>query len=500
MKALRSLLHLLRGDLARALAEADTSSLGALNSWVPRAYYRLGMYATVAALPLKPGRRRYVMPAVVSLAACGQHDRARNMLAAVRWPGTPARLRVALADALAPFMPAEALQVLESVPEGVPPALHAALLLRTNQAQRARELLADALNCGQAARYPELYLYQTMAEPDRPEQQLERLNCFFAAHGLPPVALCNPQLAPGPCNVKLPGLPAVTDGPLVSVLMTTFQTGARASVAIESLLNQTYRNLEIIVVDDASADDTPELVESWARKDARVRLLRLQTNGGTYLAKSMGLQLARGEFVTCHDSDDWSHPLKIEMQVRPLLENASLVATTSHWVRMQDDGIFYARPVHTLMRLNPSSPLFRRELVLQRMGAWDCVRTGADSEFHVRLRLVFGKDAVKRIAKPLSLGSHRIGSLMTAEDTGYSDAGVSPQRLAYWEAWAGWHLDCLRHGKVPRLPLDLEALSAGRVFAAPEEICVTPEQVRAAQNQVWQLRLLADASSDPVFV
>lgn len=486
MKALRGLLHLLRGDFARALAEAGTSSLGGLNGWVPRAYYRMGMYATVAALPLKPGRRRHVIPAVVSLAACGQHDRARKMLAAARWRGTPARLRVALAEALAPFMPVEALQLLESVREAASPALHAALLLRTNQTQRARELLANAKNSGQVARYPELSLYQTMAEPDRPEQQLERLNCFFAAHGLPPVALCNPQLAPGPCNVKLPGLPAVTDGPLVSVLMTTFQNGARASVAIESLLNQTYRNLEIIVVDDASADDTPELVESWARKDARVRLLRLRTNGGTYLAKSMGLQLARGEFVTCHDSDDWSHPLKIEMQVRPLLEDASLVATTSHWVRMQDDGIFYARPVHTLMRLNPSSPLFRRELVLQRMGAWDCVRTGADSEFHARLRLVFGKDAVKRIAKPLSLGSHRIGSLMTAEDTGYSDAGVSRQRLTYWEAGMNWHLECLRQGILPRLPLDLEALSASRLFDAPEEIRVMPEQVRAARDQVQQ--------------
>lgn len=486
MKALRSFWYLLRGDFGRALAAVGTRSLCGFNGWMPWAYYRMGMYATVAALPLKPGRRRHLMPAVVSLAACGQHDRARKMLAAAQWRGTPARLRVALADALAPFMPVEALQLLESVQEAASPALHAALLLRTNQTQRARQLLADALNCGQAARYPELFLYQTIANPDQPEQQLERLNLFFAAHGLPPVALCNSKLMPGPCNVKLTDLPAMLDGPLVTVLMTTFQTGARASVAIESLLNQTYRNLEIIVVDDASADDTPELVESWARKDARVKLLRLQTNGGTYLAKSMGLQLARGEFVTCHDSDDWSHPLKIEMQVRPLLEDASLVATTSHWVRMQDDGVFYARPVHTLMRLNPSSPLFRRELVLQRMGAWDCVRTGADSEFHARLRLVFGKDSVKRIAKPLALGSHRLGSLMTAEDTGYSDTGISPQRLAYWEAWAGWHLDCLRRGMLPRLPLDLVGLSESRLFDAPKEICVTPEQVRAAQTQVRQ--------------
>ncbi len=271
------------------------------------------------------------------------------------------------------------------------------------------------------------------------------------------------------------------NGPLVSVLMTTFRTGERASVAIDSLLNQTYRNLEIIVVDDASGDATPDLVEAWARKDARVRLLRLSANGGTYLAKSMGLQLARGEFVTCHDSDDWSHPVKIERQVRPLLDDASLVATTSHWVRMQDDGMFYARPVHPLMRFNPSSPLFRREVVLKRMGAWDMVRTGADSEFHARLKLVFGKQAVKRIAQPLALGSHREGSLMTAGDTGYSDTGVSPQRLAYWQAWGAWHIDCLRKGVLPQLPLDLEVLAQERPFIAPQEIVVTAEQVRQAK-------------------
>ena len=60
-------------------------------------------------------------------------------------------------------MPVEALQLQESVHEAASSALHAALLLRTNQTQRARELLAEALNQGQAVRYPELFLYQTIA-------------------------------------------------------------------------------------------------------------------------------------------------------------------------------------------------------------------------------------------------------------------------------------------------------------------------------------------------
>lgn len=486
---LRGLAYMAQGDFARALAASHGRTMGGLGSWQPWAYYRLGMYATVAALPLQPADRRYVVPAMVSLAACGQYARVRAVLATVRWQWTPARLRVALADALAPFMPVEALQLLESVRKTESSALHAALLLRVGHVQRAREVLNVALKSGLAENQPELHLYQTMANPDAPQQQLKRLNDFFSAHGLPPMALRQPDEPPSPCNVVVPEILPSMDGPLVTVLMTTFRTGERASVAIESLLNQSYRNLEIIVVDDASGDATPDLVEEWTRKDVRVRLLRLQTNGGTYLAKSMGLKLARGEFVTCHDSDDWSHPLKIEQQVRPLLQDPALVATTSHWVRMQDDGMFYARPVHPLMRLNPSSPLFRREMVLQRMGAWDCVRTGADSEFHARLRLVFGKHAVKRIAKPLALGSHRVGSLMTAEDTGYSDAGISPQRLAYWEAWAGWHLDCLHRGQLPYLSQDLLVLTENRLFAAPVDICVSPMQVEAAQRQLQLKRI-----------
>ena len=475
--------HMRRAEFAQALARLQNSAWLARSGlglrWQAWAYYRLGMYASAAALP-----GAAVWPAVVSLAASGQHEKAREVLRDLKSRAMPAPQKIALVDALAPFMPQEALHLLQTLGNTAPAPLRAGLLLRTGDVLQAQQVIGRALEAGQASQYPELYLYQTTAVQDAPLQQLERLNAFLQAYGVPSLALRHADTPPGPCNVVLAEPAAPVQGPLVSVLMTTFRTGERASVAIESLLSQTYRNLEIIVVDDASGDETPDLVADWARRDARVRLLRLHTNGGTYLAKSMGLQLARGEFVTCHDSDDWSHPMKIERQVLPLLNDSALVATTSHWVRMQDDGVFYARLVHPLMRFNPSSPLFRRELVLQRMGAWDCVRTGADSEFYARLRLVFGKRAIKRVVQPLALGSHREGSLMTACDTGYSDTGISPQRLAYWEAWGAWHIDCLRQGEGPRLPQDLAELAANRPFAAPEEICVSVQQVKAAQQEV----------------
>ena len=263
-------------------------------------------------------------------------------------------------------------------------------------------------------------------------------------------------------------------GPLVSVLMTAYEAEERIGAAMTSLLEQTYRDIELVVIDDASCDGTGAIVQAIAQRDSRVIYVRLPRNVGTYVAKGIGLRLAKGEFVTCHDSDDWSHPLRIQRQVAPLLKNKNLIFTTSHWVRMQDDGVYYARPVHPLMRINPASPLFRRKQVMAQTGGWDPVRTGADSEFLARLRLVFGRRAMCRVVQPLALGAHRPDSLMTAADTGYSASGMSPIRLSYWEAWTYWHIDELRAGHKPELH---NSFTAKRKFVAPESIQVSAADI-----------------------
>ena len=476
LNQLHSRWHMSQGRFAHAMAVSPQREAGGY-SWAPWAYYRLGMYATVANLQDVRCDGHTAMARAVSLAACGHVAEAEALVMVARGRADCRPLWGPMADALAPFMPQQALDLLQNM-HAPPPALLAALMLRVGRVGEAVAVLDKAIAAGQAGKWPELHLYQSNALRDGPQAQMARLNAFLQARQVPPLVLRDPSLPPGPCNVQMAQSAAPVHGPLVSVLMTTFRTGARASVAIESVLQQSYRNIELIVVDDASGDDTPDMVQAWAERDQRVKLIRLRRNGGTYLAKNVGLQMARGEFVTCHDSDDWSHPLKIERQVRPLLENKQWVATISHWVRMQDDGVFYARPVHSMMRVNPSSPLFRREQVLAQAGAWDCVRTGADSEFLARLRLVFGKHAIKRVVQPLSLGAHRADSLMTASSTGYSDTGISPQRLAYWEAWSRWHIEVLRRKALPRLPLDMVRLAAERPFEAPAEIVLSDADVR----------------------
>lgn len=414
---------------------------------------------------------------LAAMAACGKQEAVQAGLQASRLQRLSNTLRIQLADDLAPYMPEAAWQLLQTSGAQAHASLRVALLLRNGWQAQAYAYL-EQVEARAYMQQPELHLYASMAQPDAgPAQQLQRLNAFLHSCNVPPLALQDPAMPPGPCNVVAAEPVPPVHGPLVSVLVTTFRTGQRAVRAIESILQQSYRNLEVVVVDDASGDDTPQLLAQLAKQDARVRVLVLPTNVGTYVAKSLGLQVARGEFVTCHDSDDWSHPCKIARQVQPLLDEPGLVASISYLLRMQDDGQYYAWPVHPLMRINQSSLLFRREPVLAKAGAWDCVRTGADSEFYARLRLVFGKKAVKRIRQPLSLVAHRPGSLMTDKKTGYSDKGISVERLDYVESWGRWHIECLARGKTPYLGL----LATERAFAAPQGIEVPAAHIQQVQ-------------------
>ena len=102
--------------------------------------------------------------------------------------------------------------------------------------------------------------------------------------------------------------------PLVSVIIPTYNRAALLCAAVDSVLQQTYRNIEIIVIDDGSTDETAEAV---ARYGNRVRYTR-RPNTGVNPARNLGLKQARGEFVALLDSDDLWAPYKIELQVRLL--------------------------------------------------------------------------------------------------------------------------------------------------------------------------------------
>ena len=94
---------------------------------------------------------------------------------------------------------------------------------------------------------------------------------------------------------------------LISVIVPVYNVEKYLDRCVESIVNQTYRNLEIILVDDGSPDNCPVICDKWAERDCRVKVIHKQ-NGGLSDARNAGMEIATGELIGFVDSDDWIEP------------------------------------------------------------------------------------------------------------------------------------------------------------------------------------------------
>ena len=102
--------------------------------------------------------------------------------------------------------------------------------------------------------------------------------------------------------------------PLVSILLPVRNEACHLPTALRSLQRQTQRNWELVAVDDGSTDSTPDILQDFADKDSRIRLLK-QPAKGLVAALNNGLVICRGEFVARMDGDDVCHPQRLEKQL-----------------------------------------------------------------------------------------------------------------------------------------------------------------------------------------
>ena len=98
----------------------------------------------------------------------------------------------------------------------------------------------------------------------------------------------------------------------ISIIMPAYNCGNLIDRSIESLLNQTYTNFEVVIVDDGSTDNTGEYCDSWAKKDSRIKVIHKQ-NGGPSSARNVGISRATGDYVYFIDSDDALKPNGLEV-------------------------------------------------------------------------------------------------------------------------------------------------------------------------------------------
>ena len=130
----------------------------------------------------------------------------------------------------------------------------------------------------------------------------------------------------------------MTDG-LVSVITSVYNSGKYISKAIESVMSQTYTNWELLVTDDCSTDDSPEILAAYAARDSRINLFHLSANSGPGVARNLSLENARGQYIAFLDIDDIWMPDKLELQLEQMNRLGCGMVYSSYLTCNDDDQI-----------------------------------------------------------------------------------------------------------------------------------------------------------------
>ena len=188
----------------------------------------------------------------------------------------------------------------------------------------------------------------------------------------------------------------MSEEPLVSIIIAAHNEERNIKRAIYSAINQTYRNLEIIVVDDASTDNTFQIARRISEKDERILVLRNPRNLGPAYSRNIGLKYASGKYVGILDADDWYHLRKISSQVSFLEKKESYGIVGTFCILLCPGGglmkiqlpVTHEEILKTMVYRNPfvhSSVLIRKN-ILDEVGYYDVrYRRAHDYELYFRI-------------------------------------------------------------------------------------------------------------------
>lgn len=191
---------------------------------------------------------------------------------------------------------------------------------------------------------------------------------------------------------------AVNSCPLVSVVMATFNEPVRyITESIESILNQTYTNLELLICDDSTNQDTIATIDKFAEADPRVRIIRKPTRMGFVPALNEGLRAARGEFIARMDGDDISLPDRFEKELAFLITNPEIAIVGGGMNIIDAEGQMTSNRSYpsggiqlkrwAMMRnpLGHPTVMFRKFILKSEVGYDETQKMAEDLEFWLRL-------------------------------------------------------------------------------------------------------------------
>ncbi|MEI6590397.1 MAG: glycosyltransferase family A protein [Actinomycetes bacterium] len=268
---------------------------------------------------------------------------------------------------------------------------------------------------------------------------LQNLSGSLLGRGVAPLEFAEESLKPLDALIAPSARPRTmkASDPKVSVVISTYMPDQHLFTAVKSALAQTYQNLEVLVIDDASGVEYTGLLDQVQTLDPRVRVLHQAENGGTYRIRNRALDEATGDLVTFQDSDDWMHPQRLELQVDHLLRHPKQVANSSMSTRLTDR--LEALESNRRYRIGICEPslLFWREKVRDRIGYFDTVRKGGDTEYRKRINKAFGVDSA--IIRP-----YRVLTIQRADNGGLTQGElgfrwIAEFRTNHRDSFLYWH-------------------------------------------------------------
>jgi glycosyltransferase involved in cell wall biosynthesis len=185
------------------------------------------------------------------------------------------------------------------------------------------------------------------------------------------------------------------NAPAVTVLMTVFNAGKFLDPAIASIVAQTFRDWEFLIVDDASTDGSADVAEAWARRDPRIRVLGNGVNKGQTPCLNQGLREARGEWIVRQDADDLSLPERLARQLAAakglalLGTNGWIIDANNRVTGLLDAPLIHSSIEATAPFLNPfmhTAVLARTAVLRDELGGYDeSFRIAQDYDLWTRL-------------------------------------------------------------------------------------------------------------------
>tara|TARA_B100000131_G_scaffold323042_1_gene379435 strand:- start:10634 stop:11332 length:699 start_codon:yes stop_codon:yes gene_type:complete len=163
----------------------------------------------------------------------------------------------------------------------------------------------------------------------------------------------------------------------ISVILSAKDSESSLGNAIESILNQTYENFELLIMDDGSTDNTYQIVSQFSSRDKRIKLLKNKENQGLTISLNRLVQHSRGEYIARQDADDFSYPNRLEEQYKYLISK-NLDACTTKAISLQSSKIIHKKSQYLPKKIvikfkNPfvHGTLLIKKSILERLNNYD---------------------------------------------------------------------------------------------------------------------------------